>query len=139
MRRSLILAAVIAAILLFPLSSMAVRPSWPTQNGFPIESNMGCLEISTPTIELVDTIASAPDLADYLPAGCTGFEGRVTYGEVILAHGDNLATGTFATRVGKLYASGSTIIWTGLGSSTAFVGKVCANGGTASITIDLAW
>lgn len=115
------------------------EPQWPTQGKVPLQANFGCQYIATPTIEVNDVLASATDLTDHLPSRCIGFEARVTYGDVVLAHGDNLATGSFQTRVGKLYASGATILWTAVGAGKRFVGKVCANSGTASITIDLAW
>jgi hypothetical protein len=144
MRRFIVVVILFAAMIAaFPISAHAQKPAWPTQNSHPIEANFGCLEMATTTRNigiLGGTIASATDLGDYLPSGCVGFEGRVTSGSMILGHATNLATGSFSARQGKVYASGSTILWTGVGANATFTGKLLAiDGATASLTIDLAW
>lgn len=97
------------------------------------QKNYGCKDVSTPTVAL--NAVTPVDIAAYLPNNCQGFEFRVTNGEVVVSHGDMIATG--ASRVGRLIASGGTFIWRDIGGP--FVGKVMANIGTASITFDLAW
>jgi len=141
MRRSNLIAALLIVAICLP--AFAVKPTWPTQNSIPIEANFGCLPLATTTKSIAvlpGGIASATNLGDYLPAGCTGFEGRVIYGDVVLGHANNLATGAFNVRQGKLYASGSTILWTAVGANATFTGKLLSNDTTeASITIDIAW
>ena len=133
----IILAALIMAAIFFAFAAEAWKiPSLPTQGGQPVIVNFGCIDIATPTVEL-DAI-TAKDLSDYLPAQCTGFEMRVTYGEVVLSHGNMIATGSFQQRIGRLIASGSTFLWRDIGGGP-FVGKFMANSGTASVTFDLAW
>ena len=143
MRRVYLWALIAAMIAALPVCVPAQKPAWPMQNSHPIEANFGCLELPATSRNIAiygGTIASATDLSTYLPAGCVGFEGRVTSGSMILGHATNLATGSFSARQGKVYASGSTILWTGVGANATFTGKALAiDGATASLTIDLAW
>lgn len=112
--------------------------TFPVQNGTPIEANKGMMPITTQTFTVSDVASEAVSWSTYLPLGCTGFEARVVSGEVITAaNAANLATGSFLTRRGKLYASGSTILWTGIGGT--FNGIVNANSGNATVTIDITW
>ena len=134
---------ILCALLLCPLVQVSAQsarePRWPTQGGAALQANFGCIEIATNTLEVNDILASGTDLGAILPERCMGFEARVTFGDIVLAHENNLATGSFQTRRGRLYASGSTILWTAIGSADQFQGYVVANSGTASLTIDICW
>ncbi len=112
------------------------KPSLPVLYQHPVIVNFGCVDVSTPTVSL-DAI-TAKDLSDYLPTQCTGFEMRVTFGDVVISHGGMIATGSFQQRIGRLIASGSSFAWRDIGGGP-FVGKFMANSGTASVTFDLAW
>lgn len=127
---------VVAACLAAFASDTWKKPSLPVLYQHPVVVNFGCIDVATPTVNL-DAI-TAKDLSDYLPEQCTGFEMRVTFGEVVLSHGDMIATGSFQQRIGRLIASGSTFLWRDIGGGP-FVGKFMANSGTASVTFDLAW
>lgn len=128
----IILAAFVAA-----LPAFAARPTFPTQNGVPVQANFGCIEISTPTISLTDVASVAPDLSDYLPSGTQGFWAH-TEGVVILADEDNIATSGASTGyIGYKIASGSTFKWEGLAGT--FNGKIIADSTSATFTLDIAW
>jgi hypothetical protein len=122
------------AILCFISSvAMAERPTWPTQNGNPVECNFGFKEVATPTITLnaTDTI----DLADYLPAECIGFELRAASGSFIIGHPDNVASGT--SRIGRLVAAGQVYSWSGLAGT--FNGSIKCDADGTVVVIDAAW
>jgi len=126
------------SLLLFLLSIAIVAysanyPEWPTQQGQPIQCNFGFKSIATPTITLDD--ATPINLVNNLPAGTLGFEIRAASGAFVIAHPDNIATGT--DRVGRLVEEGSSYVWNGLAGT--FTGAVVANSGSCELVIDGAW
>ena len=108
-------------------------PSWPTQQGHPIQANFGFLHVATPTFTIGDSTPT--DLAQYLPAGAVGFELRAKSGSFIVGHKDNIASG--ADYVGRVVAQGDSYLWNGLAGT--FVGAVLSNSGNCDLVIDGVW
>lgn len=123
----------ITILCLISSAAMAELPTWPTQNGNPVECNFGLKEVATPTITLdaADTIT----LSDYLPADCLGFELRAASGSFIIGHPNNVASGT--SRVGRKVAAGTTYSWSGLAGT--FVGAIKVDADNTVVVIDAAW
>lgn len=117
----------------FAIIAFGVQPDLPTINGNPVQINFGYKSIATPTITLDDV--TAVDLDDYLPVGTIGFEIRAKSGAFVIAHGDNIATGT--DRIGRLISEGESFTWNGLAGD--FVGKIIANDTAATVIVDGAW
>lgn len=95
--------------------------------------NFGFIPVATPTVTLDDV--TAVNVADYLPDGCNGFELRCSSGAFVIAHGDNIATGT--GRIGRLVSAGESYTWTGIAG--AFNGKMISNSGSTEVVFDGAW
>lgn len=133
MKRFVYCVAILAALFFLSLVAHAAQPEWPTQAGRPIQCNFGFKSIATPTITLDDV--TPVNLANNLPAGTLGFEIRAKTGAFVIAHPDNIATGT--DRVGRLVEEGSSFVWNGLAGN--FVGAVIADSGSCELVIDGAW
>lgn len=130
----------ILPLVLFILSctiAFAEQPNLPTLNGVPVQCNFGFKSITaggaTPTI-IIDAITKI-DLNDYLPAGTIGFEVRAASGSFVIAHEDDIATGT--ARVGRLVSEGQSYSWNGLAGT--FNGAILGTAASTTIVIDGAW
>jgi len=126
----------ILPIILFVLScaiSFAEQPTWPTQNGEPVNCNFGFKEIATPTITIDDV--TAVSVSSYLPAETIGFELRAASGSFIIGHADNIATGT--SRIGRLVSEGESYTWNGLAGT--FNGVIIGTATSTKVTFDAAW
>lgn len=126
----------ILPLVLFILScaiSFADQPTWPTQNGEPLQCNFGYKKIATPSFDINEVTAVA--LSSYLPAETIGFEIRAKAGAIVIGHADNIATGT--DRIGRLISEGESFTWNGLAGT--FNGVIISNTGTATVVIDGAW
>lgn len=124
---------VIILLLLSVAIAFAEQPNLPTLNGVPVQCNFGFKSIATPTI-VINAITKT-DLNDYLPAGTIGFEVRAASGSFVIAHEDNIATGT--SRVGRLVSEGQSYSWSGLAGT--FNGAILGTAASATIVIDGAW
>lgn len=120
-------------ILLAVLAAYAEQPNWPTLNGEPIQCNFGFKSIATPTI-IINAVTKT-NLNNYLPAGTLGFEVRAASGSFVIAHADNVATGT--SRVGRLVSEGQSYSWSGLAGT--FNGSILGTAASTTIVIDGAW
>jgi hypothetical protein len=115
------------------ISLFAVQPSLPTINGEPVITNFGYKSVATPTINITDS--TLVDLNDYLPVGTIGFEIRCKEGAFVVAHEDNIATGS--DRVGRLVSAGESLTWNSLAGD--FNGVIVANSTDTTVIIDGAW
>lgn len=126
----------ILPIILFVLScaiSFAEQPTWPTQNGEPINCNFGFKKVATPTITIDDV--TAVSVSGCLPAGTIGFELRCASGSFVIGHPDNIATGT--SRVGRLISAGESYTWNG--NANSFIGSVLGTASSTVIVFDAVW
>lgn len=109
------------------------QPDWPTINTVPVQCNFGFKSIATPTI-IIDATTKI-DLNDYLPVGTLGFEVRAASGSFVIAHENNVDTGT--NRVGRLVSEGQSYSWNGLAGT--FNGSILGTAATTTVVIDGAW
>jgi len=113
--------------------AFAAQPNWPTLNSSPIQCNFGFKSVATDTITLDDIAPVA--VSAFLPVNALGFELRAKSGDFVIAHSDNIATGT--DRVGRLVSEGETYLWQGLAGE--FNGSIISNSGAATVVVDGAW
>lgn len=132
MFKKFILPAVLM-VLSLAFAAFAEQPVWPTINGRPVQCNFGFKSIATPTVIINETTKT--DLNDYLPIGTLGFEVRAASGSFVIAHEDNVATGT--ARVGRLVSEGQLYSWNGLAGT--FNGSMLGTAASTTIVIDGAW
>ncbi len=133
MKKSSYITLVLALMSIAIVVYSATYPEWPTQQGQPIQCNFGFKKVATPTLSLDDE--TPVNLADYLPAGTLGFEVRAASGSFVIAHENNVATGT--NRVGRLVSEGQSYSWNGLAGT--FNGSILGTAATTTVVIDGAW